>query len=53
MAVEQRMARADEGGERLALRGDKRLLKGDALVARQYRLADSDQPVAVAHRRRT
>ena len=50
--IEQRMAGADESGERLALRRDQRLLKGDALVARQYRLARSDQAVAVAHRRR-
>ena len=50
--VEQRMARADEGGQRLALRRDQRLLEGDALVARQHRLADADQAVAVAHRRR-
>ena len=48
--VEQRMARADEGGQRLALRRDQRLLEGDALVARQHRLADADQAVAVAHR---
>ena len=50
--VEQRMARADEGGQRLARRRDQRLLEGDALVARQHRLADADQAVAVAHRRR-
>ena len=50
--VEQRMTRADEGGQRLALRRDQRLLEGDALVARQHRLADADQAVAVAHRRR-
>ena len=50
--VEQRMARADEGGQRLALRRDQRLLEGDALVARQHRLADADQAVAVADRRR-
>ena len=46
------MARADEGGQRLALRRHQRLLEGDALVARQHRLADADQAVAVAHRRR-
>ena len=50
--IEQRMAGADEGGERLALRCDQGLLKGDALVARQHRLAHADQTVAVAHRRR-
>ena len=50
--IEQRMAGADEGGQRLALRRDQRLLEGDALVARQHRLADADQAVAVAHRRR-
>ena len=50
--VEQRMAGADEGGQRLAVRRDQRLLEGDALVARQHRLADADQAVAVAHRRR-
>ena len=36
----------------LALRRDQRLLEGDALVSRQDRLADADQAVAVAHRRR-
>ena len=51
-SIEQRMARTDEGGERLALRRDQRLLEGDALVARQHRFADADQAVAVAHRRR-
>src|SRR6266851_4173420 len=48
--IEQRMAGADEGGERLALGRDQRLLKDDALIARQYRLANSDHTVAVAHR---
>jgi hypothetical protein len=33
--VEQRVARANEGGERLALRRDQGFLEGDALVARQ------------------
>ena len=47
--VEQRMAGADEGGERLAGRRDQRLLEGDAFVARQHRLADPDHPVAAAH----
>ena len=50
--VEQRMAWADEGGQRLALRRHQVLLEGDALVARQHRLADADQAVAVAHRGR-
>ena len=49
--VEQRVAGADKGGERLALRRDQILLEGDALVARQHRLADADQAVAVADRR--
>ena len=47
--VEQRMTRADEGGQRLARRRHERFLEGDALVARQHRLADADQAVAVAH----
>src|SRR5258705_8707990 len=50
--IEQRMTGADERGERLALRCDQRLLKGDALVARQHRFTRSDHAVAVAHRRR-
>ena len=50
--IEQRMAGTDEGGERLALRRDQRLLKGDALIARQHRFTRSDQTVAIAHRRR-
>ncbi len=37
--VEQRVARADEGGERLARRRDQLLLEGDALVAREHRIA--------------
>ena len=49
--IEQRMAGANEGGERLALRCDQGFLKGDALVARQHRFARSDQAVAVAYRR--
>src|SRR3989442_243864 len=47
--VEQRVAGADEGGQRLALRRDEWLLEHDALVARQHRLADADQTVTVAH----
>ena len=50
--VEQRVAGADEGGQRLALGRDQRLLEGDALVARQHGLADADQAVAVADRGR-
>src|SRR2546425_9892640 len=50
--VQQRMARADEGRQWLALRRDERLLEGDALVARQHRFADPDETVAVADRRR-
>ena len=46
------MAGADEGRQRLALRRDERLLEGDALVARQDGLAEADQSVPVAHRRR-
>jgi hypothetical protein len=48
--VEKRMAGADEGGERLPLGRQQGLLEGDALVARQHRFADADEPVAVAHR---
>jgi hypothetical protein len=50
--VEQRVARADKCGERLALRRDERLFEGDALVARQYRLPYPNEPIAIAHRRR-
>jgi len=49
--IEQRMARAEEGGQRLAVRRDQRFLKDDALVTWQHRFAQSDQAVAVAHRR--
>src|SRR5260221_14650704 len=49
--VEQRMTGTDEGGERLSLWCDQRLLKGDALVARQHWFASSDLAVAVAYRR--
>src|SRR5207245_2879468 len=48
--VEQRVAGADEGSQRLSGRRQQRLLEGDALVARQDRLANADQSVAVAHR---
>jgi hypothetical protein len=50
--VEQRVARADECGERLALWCDEGLLEDDALVARQYRLPYPNEPIAIAHRRR-
>src|SRR5690606_1694477 len=50
--VEERMPGADEGRERLAGRRDQRLLEGDALVAREDRLADADQAVALADGRR-
>src|SRR2546427_4541600 len=42
------MAGADESRQGLALRCDKRFLKGDALVARQHRFANADETVAVA-----
>src|SRR5215831_5454141 len=45
------MAGTDERRERLALRCDQRLLKDDALVSRQNRLADANQPVTIANRR--
>ena len=50
--VEQRVAGADEGRRHLALWSDLRLLKRDALVARQYWLADTDEPVPIPHRSR-
>ena len=50
--IEQRMARADERGERLPGRCHIRLLEGDPLVARQHRLAKSDAAVSRPHRRR-
>ena len=50
--VEQRMARTHECRQRLSLRRHQRLLERDAFVARKHRLADADQTVAVAHRRR-
>ena len=51
-SVEQRMTRADEGGQRLARRRHTRFLEGDALVAGQHRFADANQAVSVAHRGR-
>ena len=50
--VEQRMTRADEGGQRVTLWRYQRLLKGNALIARQHGFTDADQPVAVSHGRR-
>ncbi len=50
--IEQRMSRADKSGKGLALRRNKHLFEGDALIARQYRLANADQAVAVADRAR-
>jgi hypothetical protein len=49
-SIEQGMAGADEGRERLALRGDQPFLEGDALIARQHRFANADEAVAVTHR---
>src|SRR3990172_7774213 len=48
--IEKRMTRADEGSQRLTLRRYQRPLKGDALIPRQHRFADTDQAVAVANR---
>ena len=39
----------DKGGQWLPLGCDQSLLKRDALIARQYRLTDPDQPIAVSH----
>ena len=46
--IEQWMAWAHEGRERLALRRDQILLEGDPLVAREYGIARADLTVAVA-----
>src|SRR5579885_1886986 len=46
------MARADERGEWSARGSDEGFLEGDPLVARQDRLADADQTITIAHRRR-
>ena len=48
--IEQRMAGADKRGRRLALWCDQRLLKSDALVAREHRLTRSDHAVPIAYR---
>ena len=45
--VEERMARVDEGGQGLTLKGHQPLLEGDPLVPRQDRVAGADEPVAV------
>ena len=42
------MAGADESGQGLALRRQQGFLEGDALIARQHRLPDADEPVAAA-----
>ena len=47
--IEQRVAGANKGGQRLALRRDESLLEGDALVARKYRFADTNEPVAITY----
>ena len=50
--VEQGVTGADEGGLRLALGRYPALVEGDAFVAWLHGLADPDEAVAVAHRRR-
>ena len=50
--VEQRVAGADKGSLRLARWRKQALLKGDALIARQHRLANTDHAVAVTQQRR-
>ena len=49
--VEQRMARADEGRQRLARRCDQWLLEHDPLVAGKHRLADPGRAVTPPNRR--
>ncbi len=49
---QERMARAHKGGQRLAGSRAERLLKGDALILSQHRLAGSEQAVALADQRR-
>ncbi|GBD06134.1 hypothetical protein HRbin20_01736 [bacterium HR20] len=46
--IEQGMSGANERGERFARKGDKFFFEGDALVAVQDGLADSDEPVPLA-----
>jgi hypothetical protein len=50
--VEQRVAGADEGGQRLPLRRHEPLLEGDPFIAWQHRLTDADEAVAVPDRSR-
>ena len=50
--VEQRMTRADKGGQRLALRCDQRSSRRRCAHSAAARFADADQAVAIAHRRR-
>jgi hypothetical protein len=50
--VEQRVAGADEGRQRLALGRDEGFLEGDALITRQHGFADADEAIPVAHRGR-
>ena len=47
--IEERMTWTDEGCQRLALRCYQGFLKDDALVARQNGLANTDEPIPVAH----
>src|SRR5881628_3133540 len=49
--IQQWVAGTYECSEHLALRRDKGFLEDDALVAREHWLADTDQTVAVTHRR--
>ena len=46
------MPRTDKGGKRLSLRCHQQFLERDALVTGKDRLANADQTVTVAHRRR-
>jgi hypothetical protein len=50
--VKQGMAWANKGGKRQALGRNQRFLESDPLVARQDRLSDANETVAVADRRR-
>src|SRR5689334_11972023 len=50
--VEKWMPRTNKGCQRLPLWRHQRLLEGNAFVTWQHWLADSDQPVAIAHRSR-
>ena len=47
--IEQRMTGADEGGERLAGRGDQRLVEDDALVPGEHRVGGADLAIALAN----